>query len=169
MRQILSVLLVVFAVIGLADASYLTYEKLSGEIPVCGDAFDCGSVINSKYGSVGSIPVSVFGMFYYLSVLSLAVLYMTEVRIETVVAKLSSSLEKNLNGIQIEDILVFFTSLGVLVSIVLISIMAFVLDSWCSYCLISAASSTTLFILSVITLNINRGNSFLANKINRGN
>ncbi len=175
MRQYVSMLLVIVAVLGLADASYLTYEKFAGVIPACGDGFDCGTVVNSQYGSVGPIPLSVLGMFYYASVLAVAVMFMTEVSPWSVLSKvsfiksLSKSHQKILKELQIEDLLVALTSIGMVVSAILIGLMAFVIESWCSFCLLSAASSTTLFLISLYALHKNRENSLFFNFLDRGN
>ncbi|MBP7842566.1 hypothetical protein KA017_01025, partial [Candidatus Woesebacteria bacterium] len=66
MKIFISLLFIIFSLVGIADASYITYEKFSGVVPDCGPGFDCGAVLNSKWSSIGPIPLSLLGLAYYL-------------------------------------------------------------------------------------------------------
>ena len=126
----IAVLVLLVALVGFADAAYLTIEHFRGSIPPCSVAsgiFGCDTVLTSVYSTVAGIPVSLFGAVYYLFVMIGAFAYIEGKREKIFRWSLA---------------LIF---LGFLATLVLVYIMAFVLNAWCLYCLISVATSTTLF------------------------
>ncbi|NCO12570.1 MAG: dihydroorotate dehydrogenase (quinone) [Candidatus Pacebacteria bacterium CG_4_10_14_3_um_filter_34_15] len=142
MKIILSLLLIVLSIIGIADSSYITYEKIAGYTPDCGAGFDCGTVLNSEWSSIGPIPLSLLGFVFYLTVFILSILNC-----------LDFDLKKYLkNGFlkltTIQELILAATIFGALFSGYLVFIMAFVIHAWCKYCLISAFTSLSLFIVS---------------------
>jgi uncharacterized membrane protein len=66
-----SAVLAAIAVFGIAVASYLTYVKLSGGVPLCGPLGGCETVQTSEYSTVLGIPVSAFGLAYSITMLAL--------------------------------------------------------------------------------------------------
>ena len=63
----------VFAVLGVAVATFLTIIHYDRGVLVCGLG-DCQTVQNSKYAEIGGIPVALLGLGMYLSVIGLGVL-----------------------------------------------------------------------------------------------
>jgi uncharacterized membrane protein len=63
----------VIALIGLAEATYLTVIFLTGETAVCGNSADCFKVLGSAYAKIGGIPVSGMGALAYFSVFTFAI------------------------------------------------------------------------------------------------
>ena len=61
------------ALAGLADATYLTVQFLSGETAVCGGSPDCFRVLGSAYARIGKVPVAAFGVVGYFAVFTFAV------------------------------------------------------------------------------------------------
>jgi len=57
---------------GLADATYLTVQFLSGETAVCGGSADCFRVLGSAYARLGPVPVAGLGLLAYFAAFSLA-------------------------------------------------------------------------------------------------
>jgi len=57
---------------GLADATYLTVQYLTGETAVCGGSSDCFKVLGSVYAHIGRIPIAGLGVIGYFSVFSFA-------------------------------------------------------------------------------------------------
>jgi uncharacterized membrane protein len=141
MKAFIALGMVFLSLLGIADASYLTYEKLSGYIPLCGQGFDCGAVLSSPYASIGPVPISALGILFYLSIFALAICYYLEV-------PLDKSLK--LPWLNISWLLLGITSTGFAFSVILVGLMAFVIEAWCLYCLVSAIISTLLFIGSVL-------------------
>src|SRR5689334_11019051 len=64
----------VLALVGLADATFLTVAHLTGDDAVCGGLSGCSTVLGSSYSAIGGIPTAAFGAVAYFSVFSLAVL-----------------------------------------------------------------------------------------------
>lgn len=151
---IVSLAIIVVSMLGIADAGYLTYEKLSGKLPVCGQGFDCGKVLNSPWAYVGPVPLSALGLVFYLSVFALAIAQYLQVDISQQLQKTGlAKYLKPLNWLlewQPHHYLMAITSLGFAFSGYLLFLMAVIIQGWCLYCLISAATSITLFILAVL-------------------
>ncbi len=123
----------IVALLGFADATYLAVEHFSNTIPPCA-AGSCELVLTSPYSTVFGIPDSLLGALYYLFILVLVVLYFD--------AKKEIYLR----------IALFCTLAGVISSAAFVWLMAFVIHAYCQYCLASAATSTTLFIVAVFAL-----------------
>jgi uncharacterized membrane protein len=154
MKAFLTLALIVVALVGITDASYITYEKFAGVVPPCQPGYDCAGVLNSKWASVGPIPVSALGVLYYLSVLVVSISYYLEFDL---IGKIKSAFPKKISkqlqsnpvwkNFDADHTLMALTSFGFAFSIFLVGLMAFVIQAWCFYCLISAASSSLLFLL----------------------
>lgn len=120
----------IIAVLGFADATYLTIEHYQGVIPPCSITGGCEKVLTSDFSSIAGIPVSLLGVVYYLLV-SIGIF-----------AYLDSK-----NGLILKYALMLPTA-GILFSLWFVYLQALVLHAYCFYCLISASLSTILFILS---------------------
>lgn len=117
----------VIAFIGLADALYLTAHHYFGIPLACGPLSGCGTVTASAYSVVLGIPVALGGAFYYLT-LFFGTLFAWEYQSVTYFRAVC-----------------LFSLCGVLASAWFIFVMAFLLHAWCTYCLVSATTSTLLF------------------------
>jgi uncharacterized membrane protein len=73
-RVIFLVLTAVFALAGLADATYLTAAHLSGATSVCGESQGCSVVLGSPYSSIRGIPTAALGMLGYFGAFTAATL-----------------------------------------------------------------------------------------------
>jgi len=116
------------ALIGLADATYLTVTHLTGEDVLCGSG-DCSVVLGSVYATAGGIPTAAFGALAYFAVFSSALLAAfgyTRARIFLM--------------------LVVAVMFGV--TLWLLYVQAFVLHAFCPFCLLSAA--LTFFLAGII-------------------
>ncbi|MDP4010430.1 MAG: vitamin K epoxide reductase family protein, partial [Candidatus Spechtbacteria bacterium] len=58
--------LIVISFISFLVSAYLTVEHFLGEVPTCTILEGCEEVAKSKYSQVGPIPISLFGVFYFL-------------------------------------------------------------------------------------------------------
>ncbi len=127
------ILLMVAAVVsicGLAEATYLTVLHLTGETVLCGGSADCSQVLASKYAAVGPIPVAALGALAYFVAFSCAIFAAFEYR----------GARKAL----------MMTALAMLVATLwLLYVQAFLLHTFCRYCLFSAA---LIFFLNGINL-----------------
>lgn len=162
MNQLIPLLLVALPLIGLADAGFITYESLTGTIPACGAGFDCGTVLTSKWASIGPVPVSLLGVLFYATALVLASLNLLEVPLFP--SKVRLTVLKNLtplNSWQLLSplqVLVVLSWGAVLFSGFLVFLMAVVIKSWCLFCLVSAAVSLGIFLLTHLELRTSKKN-----------
>lgn len=151
LSKIIVVCVFIFSVLGMIDASYLTYEKLSQREVLCGEGFDCGTVLNSKWSSIGPIPLSVFGLFFYASVWLMSVHAIIETDFSRYGKRLAGflGLKKThfLNFITTGEVLFLLSLFGFFFSLYLVFIMGVVIQAWCAFCLFSAGTSTSIFLL----------------------
>ena len=119
------------ALLGFADAAYLSFEKLSGNVPPCIITSGCDTVTNSSYSYFGPIPVAVAGALFYLTLL---ILFFSALE--------SKDTKWAVLALQL-------TPCGFAFSLYFLFIQAFVLEAYCIYCLGSLATSTTLFSLAI--------------------
>lgn len=155
MKVFLSLLFIIFSLIGIADSGYISYEELSGAEVQCGPGFECGTVLDSPWANIGPIPLAVVGFLFYVFVFKIAILNFLEIDIQDLFEKYLPGYEKLsenhlLKQLTSSEILLTITSAGFLFSMYLVSVMAFILQAWCQFCLISALTSTLLFIVSLI-------------------
>jgi uncharacterized membrane protein len=121
------------AFLGMVDALYLSIKRNAGPIP-CHITHGCTEVLTSKYSEVAGIPLSWFGLAFYLTVFSLAIFRVFD---DT----------KESTGLPLR--LIFYLSgIALIISALLVGIQAFVLRQFCEYCLLSAALVLSIFLLS---------------------
>jgi uncharacterized membrane protein len=127
---------IVLAAIGLVDAAYLTWIKLSNSYAICGPIGDCESVNTSRYAEIGGVPIALLGAGAYLLILILLLL-------------------EPQGGVWKEygSMMVFGISFaGVLFSAYLTYIEVAVLHAICPYCVLSAIVMVILLILAITRL-----------------
>lgn len=127
-----------FGATGLIDSLYLVFKYYSGFAPECVILIGCDVVVKSQYAEIFNIPVALIGAIYYLTILSLTTIYLKT---------------------KIEKIFVFaayFTIIGFIASLWFLYLQFFIIKAICFYCLISAATSTALFISGIIFIAIKR-------------
>ncbi|MBI2436814.1 MAG: vitamin K epoxide reductase family protein [Candidatus Magasanikbacteria bacterium] len=127
----LNAVFLLVALIGFADATYLTVAYYSGLELICGLASACNAVTTSAYSRIGSIPVALLGSLFYLSMIILSLAYIDTKSI--VIARIRS----------------WTTCIGFGASFVFVYLQLFVIGIICTYCMVSAGTSTLLFILGV--------------------
>lgn len=122
--------ILVIAFIGFFDAVYLTTNHYSGTIVPCFVTTGCEQVTTSSYSLILGIPVALLGTLYYLSILFLGMLY---------------GQKRNFTIFKLLSYASFF---GFGFSLWFIYVQAHLIGAWCMYCLISATTSTLIFLLS---------------------
>lgn len=142
MANILKYLLVALTIIGIADASYITYQKSIGLIPPCLPGFACEKVLSSPWANIGPIPLAGLGVVYYTLVLVLVVIIVLEIDV------LKHSTLARRRRISILDLLQLLTTFGFLFSLYLVFIMAVLIQGWCTYCIVSAITCALLFLVA---------------------
>lgn len=123
-----AILIGLFSFVGLIDASYLAAKHYTGTIPPCTIVKGCEAVTTSQYATIGGVSVALIGAIYYLIVLIISV---------AIIESRNDRLKKFLTR---------FSIIGLLASIWFIYLQLFVIKALCLYCLVSAFSSTAIFI-----------------------
>ena len=127
---IISIFLVGF--IGFLDASYLSSNAYFHTVPPCIITSGCEVVTTSAYSRILGIPVAYMGTLYYLTNLTVWFIFVNKKR--SWAARL----------------LPLVATTGFLFSLWFLYVQAFILNAFCTYCMISVCTSTILFILSLI-------------------
>ena len=126
----LTIAFTVFAVIGFADSTYLTMKHFFGGIVPCLTG-GCELVTTSEYSLILGVPVALLGAIYYFSQLILMIVHFESKSLVPV--KLAARL----------------TILGLLASVYFVTLQLFVIHAICDKCMLSAASSTAMFIIGL--------------------
>ena len=113
------------ALVGLADAVYLTVGHLTGMDMRCTITTGCNEVLGSSYASIAGIPVAGLGALAYFSAFSLATLAAFDYR-------------------WARAALAALVALMFLATLWFLYLQAFVIKHFCQYCLLSAATTITL-------------------------
>jgi len=122
----------IIALVGLADATYLMVQALTGETLVCGGSADCSRVLGSPYARVAGVPVAAFGCLAYFTAFAFATF-----------AGFGYRRARTLLSITVAAMF--------LVTLWLLYVQAFLLHAFCRYCLFSAALVFLLAALLVLT------------------
>jgi uncharacterized membrane protein len=120
------------SLVGLGDALYLTVQDLTGQSLRCTIVAGCSEVLSSPYAHIGRIPLAVLGAFAYFTVFSLSIL-----------AAFGYDFARPL--------LTALVALMFLTTLWLLYLQAFVIHHFCQYCLLSAAVTITLTILTLVS------------------
>jgi uncharacterized membrane protein len=124
-RKIIFIVVAIVSLVGLADATYLTVQALTGETLGCGGSPDCFKVLGSSYARVAGIPVASLGVFAYFSVFTFATFA--------------------LFGYARARIFLILTIAAMFLGTLwLLYVQAFLLHAYCRYCLFSAATTFLL-------------------------
>lgn len=124
---------IALALIGLVDAGYLTIEHYRGVIPTC-TLNGCETVLTSRYAAIGPVPIAAIGTLYYLVLLLAGIGYLSLRR--PVLIALGAAI----------------AGMGFAVSLGLVYIQFFILKSLCAFCLLSALTTTLLFVASAFII-----------------
>lgn len=134
MDKRLKQVIIVLTVIGLLVAIYMTIFKLTNNESMCIGSGGCSVVNASGYSEVRGIPVAVFGVLGYLSILVLLYLENKPGFFQT-------------NG----SMLLFTVTLaGFLFTVWLVYVEVALIKAYCPFCITSQISMTLIFILTVI-------------------
>lgn len=118
------------SVVGILDSFYLTITHFSQNELVCTIIKGCDVVLKSEYSEIGPVPTAALGVFFYITVFYIILLYIS--------GKISDDLMKKLGWI---------FGAGFVASLFFLYLQMFVINAYCQYCLFSLITSTLLFIL----------------------
>lgn len=147
----------ILAIVGIADASYLTYEHYSKSLPPCSVSIwvDCGKVLTSKYSMMGPIPLSVLGLAFYSTMVGLLIIRFAIEKQLTVKEVLWKILERYARprALSLEKMLFYVQMLcataAALFSIYFVYLQLGVIRAICLYCMVSAVLSFSIFAVTL--------------------
>lgn len=119
------------ALVGFSDAVYLTTKHVYQADAGCLLSEGCDAVLKSEFATFFGIPLAYMGLAYYLVILIGITAY-----------------QQSRNADLLKGLFLLNLS-GFAFSLWLVYLQAFVLNSYCTWCLISAAVTTLL--LSILT------------------
>jgi uncharacterized membrane protein len=130
------------ALLGLLLSVYLTLHQLGylGNL-ACGAGGGCEKVQASRWAYVAGIPVAAFGVAGYLAIL---------------VAALAALQERWAEGVTPARWLVLLSGAGVLFTVYLKALEAFVIHAFCRWCIVSAVCIAIIFALSLWDWRVHR-------------
>lgn len=131
-RDKLTIYSLILGFLGFLDSTYLTILHYKNIIPPCTVTSGCEVVLTSKYSMVGPIPVSLLGTLFYIAVMAICILILTNYK---------EFFVKAFYGL---------VAIGLIVSLVLIYIQAELLHAFCQYCLLSEIVSFGLVIMALL-------------------
>lgn len=126
-----AIFILIVALLGFVDATYLTIEHYKGNIPPCSVISGCEVVLTSIYSQVLGIPTALVGSLFYLFILIGVFAYLE--------SKKTTLLKWSL----------ILTIPGFIFSLWFVYIQIFELHSYCIYCLGSFLTSTLLFVTTL--------------------
>jgi protein-disulfide isomerase/rhodanese-related sulfurtransferase len=128
------ILLMALSLVGLFDSIYLMWEYTSPANPMVCMGGGCDAVRASAYSHLGGLPVPLYGVFMYGFLVLLLFLFPL---LPTAFARLT------------QYFVLLISGAAFLFSVYLTGIEAFVLHSWCMWCVLSALLVTAIFLLSI--------------------
>ncbi len=120
------------AIAGLADSIYLTVHHYTAEPVPCSIITGCEQVLTSSYAEMYGIPTAAFGIAAYLTAFVLALF-----------SAFGNRQTWNLFG-AVVVVMAIFTAW-------LIYLQAVVIEAFCQFCLISAATTATLLLIFLVS------------------
>lgn len=126
--------MLIVSLLGFIDATYLVVARYTGATLPCTIVHGCDIVTKSIYSEILGVPVALLGSAFYILIFALVFFAMDNKKIK---------------------LLLFagkFTIVGFLASLWFLFAQAFLLRAFCQWCLVSAATSTILFVLGFILI-----------------
>lgn len=120
------------SIIGFFDSAYLTIQHYTQFTLPCTITHGCDLVTKSEYSSIMGIPVALLGALYYLAIF-LAVYIIIETK-----------------KTEYLRFIAIATTFGFLFSAWFVYLQFFVILAICQYCMLSAFTSTTMFVASIV-------------------
>lgn len=121
--------MLVSALIGIADAFYVARGSYSGQALWCPIVEGCNTVAQSPYARIFGVPLSYFGLVFYLYMFGLAALLV---------------FDPSSRGLRLGALV--YTAMGVSYSIYGMYLQLGMIQAICIYCLVSAVTTVLLLI-----------------------
>lgn len=125
-------IIILLALVGFADSTFLFAKRMVGAPIPCVLGFTgCDEVDKSPYSLLFGIPLSAYGILFYLAIGALALLY------------------ADTKKVFFAKLLLATTTIGFFMSAYFLFVQGFLIKAFCIYCVVSAIVSTALFTLGI--------------------
>jgi len=131
-HRVLLVIVLLVTIIGILDSGYLSFAESTHTEVACSITGGCSDVLNSAYAKIFGLPLAYLGVLFYVGMFILSICALTNKY------KLGLKL-LTLGGLT-----------GFLMSLYFVYIQLFEIYYICQYCMLSAISSTLIFILTTV-------------------
>jgi uncharacterized membrane protein len=135
--KVLKLIALVLSLVGIADSVYLTVHHYTAEPVPCDLTNGCEQVLTSAYAEIWGIPLAAYGAAAYFIAFCFIVLSIY-----------GNKVTWKLFGVQV-ILMALFSSW-------LIYVQAYYIGAFCQFCLLSAVTTFSLFIIFLISLLIGR-------------
>lgn len=139
MKNLKENLFLILVLVGLLISLYLTYVHYSYSEYFCSVQKNCNKVLTSKYSQIFNLPISLFGVIYFLVLSGAWLSFKNFFNLPTLLVKLFNKFFKPL---------IFG---GVLISLISIYLQIFVIKEICFYCL---GIDLILLVLPFLVMNV---------------
>ncbi len=123
--------IILIALVGFFASAYLFYTYTTGADLKCGILHGCDTVRVSKWANFYGVPTPFFGLIFYLFVLSLGIFRAYAPEYKPWLARI---------------MMIILAFAGFAESVILTCIQRFIIQQFCSWCLVSAISASLIFI-----------------------
>jgi len=121
------------AILGLADATYLTILHYENKIPPCSITHGCENVLTSKFATIYSIPISILGIIFYLTWFVFLMYLIIKKKNQTII-----------------NLLLGISLLGIVVSAILFYLQVSVIKAYCQFCMASEVVNMLLLVFAYL-------------------
>jgi uncharacterized membrane protein len=135
--KVFRIIAIILSLVGISDATYLTIHHYTAEPVPCSILEGCETVLTSAYAEMAGLPLAAFGIAAYIAALLFAS-----------IALFGSRTVWWLFGLQAFVMAAF--------SVWLIYVQAKLIGAFCQFCLLSAATSFSLFIVFLVSMALSR-------------
>lgn len=140
----------IISAVGIFDSLYLINEHYTNTGACVGQSksflgitVDCGSVITSNYSEFLGLPVAFYGFLYYVTTFLL-----TYFKIN-----LNELFKAKKINFTTNKLILAIVTTGLIFSLYFVYLQLIIIELICTYCMVSAATTTVLFVLAVVARN----------------
>ncbi len=134
MQTIFINLIILLGLLGFLLSFYIYSKKKTKKKLICPMRSNCDTVIHSDYSKIIGIPVEILGMVYYTLIGSAySIIFVLD-----------------LWSTPVATVLIGISICALLFSVYLVTLQAFVIKQWCTWCLCSALITLIIFLLSYL-------------------
>ena len=154
-NKIFLTIVIIISILGIILSSYLAYlhfEPSASKLCIIGENFDCDVVNKSTYSQLFGIPVAILGGLTYLLFLIIAMLLLKDYDF----SKIGKLIDEPITQTTAYYALFVTAIIALGFSIYLTYVEAYILKTYCIFCLVSLTFIIILFIIMPFSINTHK-------------